>query len=115
MNLALNFLRAKEGIMNVVHGREQGTWLHPAFFEIGRSIPHCRMMDQGLRPCHSSAYKEKAMWCANCVAREALQEVIETVTHMMDCKGEAICDRCNLTRRFFQNGMENDKKFGLPK
>jgi len=99
--------------MQVVHGREQGCWAHPALYEIGKTIPHCMEMryHDSLGPCPTRTYRKREEWCENCVAREALTELRAILEHASDhgCG----CKDCARLRDFIENGAENDRKHGI--
>lgn len=99
--------------MKEIDGREQGTWAHPALFEIGRALDHCENMRMGsLGPCKTRTYMTRQQWCRNCVAREALTELGKILEHAA-CRRGCGCDDCVLLHRYIECGEENERKHGL--
>lgn len=99
--------------MKTVKGRTQGTWAHPALYEIGRVIGHCvRLKQPYLKPCQNSDYIKRDEWCENCVARAALDELGEIVRHVAGLS-DSDCGLCQATKKYVRTGAENDRKYGI--
>lgn len=100
--------------MKTVHGRSQGTWAHPALFEIGKAVGHCKLLDRDRYggPCETRKHLTREGWCENCIAGAALDDLKVILTHKIVCTC-CKCEHCKALADFIQNGAENDKKFGL--
>lgn len=94
--------------MKVVHSREQGCWLHPALYEIGKAIGYCRNMS----PCSTRKYLERELWCDPCIASKALGELASLLGHLKD-NNTCVCEACLMFKDFIENGAENDRKHGI--
>ena len=99
--------------MKKVNGREQGTWDHPALYEVGKALKYCRLLDRGPSgPCSTSSYLKKEAWCEMCIANEALKELSVILKHaakVSDCA----CSGCELLRKYLKNGAANEKRYGI--
>lgn len=101
--------------MKALNGRTQGTWDHPALYEIGKALDPCiRLRDRWSGPCSKTEYIKRDQWCERCVARAALDELGEILKHLADdLKGTCHCEKCNSVRKYLANGRENDRKYGI--
>lgn len=100
--------------MKSLKGREQGTWNHPALFEIGRVIGYCSRMnnERVLGPCKTRSYIKRSQWCEVCVAQEALTELGAILKRSEDHR-TCSCDDCLLLGKYLEIGADNDKKYGI--